>query len=670
VPKIGRIHWISFAVAVITLALFWPVTTCEFVNFDDPEYVFQNAHVAQGFNLQNLLWAFTTRYASNWHPLTWISHMLDCHLSGLESGDHHLTNLMLHAANAVLLFLLLHKLTRAVWRSAFVAALFAWHPLHVESVAWVSERKDVLSTFFFLLTVWAYSRYVESETQNAKCKTQNYFLSLFFFACGLMSKPMVVTTPFLLLLLDFWPLNRLQLNRKNLKLRSLLPFVIEKLPFFALAALDCAVTVWAQRSEAISSLEVLPLRSRIANALISYVLYLWKAVWTRHLAVLYPYSHEWTFLEAAGAGLFLAAVSVWAIRQARQRPYLALGWFWYLGSLIPVIGLVQVGMQSMADRYTYLPLIGIFIMVAWGAASVAHASGLSPGVQRQVSRSLSCGFVAAGVVLLVLVICARIQLQYWQSSVTLWSRALQVIPNNLRAEYNLGVALGDSQDAIPHYLRAIQIQPTRIEEPAGIHALAHENLGVLLSRQAKWPEAEAHFRAALEEKPDHWETRANLGGCLEAEGRFEEAIGEFRTALQGAADSSDTWRHLGDTLVRASQSQEAEKAYRQALKLNPNGSVELNDMAWFLATDPHAELRNGTEALTLAQRACELTAGSDTRCLGTLDAAYAEAGRFEEAIAAAQHAQEVARAQGQNYLANFAAERIELYRAGKCYRQH
>ena len=713
-PKLGRTFWICLSLVVITVALFWPLTTCQFVNFDDPDYVYQNPYVSPGLTLQNLSWALRASYASNWHPLTWVSHMIDCDMFGLEPAGHHLTNVLFHAANAALLFLLLRKMTGATWRSAFVAALFAWHPLHVESVAWVSERKDVLSAFFFFLTIWAYVEYTKSnllrqehsggqEVSGLKSKVEAqqpdvqvssfkfqgrhrgvrtlccsdssfvwYFLALFLFALGLMSKPMLVTTPFVLLLLDFWPLGRFQPATFNIQLSTVFRLFREKLPFFALAVLDCMMTVHAQRPDAMASLDALPVPSRIANALVSYVLYLWKTVWPQNLAVLYPYSHEWTFWTAVGAGLLLLAISAAALWQARRRPYVTVGWFWFLGTLVPVIGLVQVGMHSMADRYTYIPLIGIFIMAVWGTMD-SPLPAAKRGEGQGEGSVISFWGLASAAVLVTLTICTHAQLRYWHDSVTLWSRAIEVIPNNLRAEYNLGVALrerGDSQEAISHYLKATQIRPDRVEARGGLPILAHQNLGVLLARQANWTEAETHFRAVLKEKPDDWEARGNLAGCLEVEGRFEEAIKEFRTALQGAPDIPDMWRRFANTLLKTGRSTEAEKAYRQAVKLNPSGVLELNDLAWFLATDPHPELRNGAEAITLAQRACELTAGTQPRCLGTLDAAYAEAGRFSEAIDTAQQAQKLALEQGQNGLAALAAERLELYRAGKPYRQH
>ncbi|HZQ47531.1 MAG TPA: hypothetical protein VFC07_10995, partial [Verrucomicrobiae bacterium] len=376
-PKIDRTRLICCAVlALITVAVYWPVTRFAFINYDDTDYVIYNAAIQKGVTTAGVEWALKTGYASNWHPLTWISHMVDCGLYGLKPGGHHLTNLLFHTANVVLLFLILGQFTGAMWRSALVAALFAWHPLHVESVAWVSERKDVLSTFFWLLTMAAYGAYAKASKVQGPGSKVGYCLALLAFALGLLSKPMVVTLPFVLLLLDYWPLKRIaELNKDNLA-----RLVLEKIPFFILAMLECVVTFWAQKSgDAVVKSAALPFSARVANALVSYVRYLWKTIWPENLAAPYPFSHNWTFWTAAGAGLFLVIISAVVLWRIRAQPYLAVGWFWFLGTLVPVIGLVQVGIQSMADRYTYVPLIGIFIMLAWSIPD-RWAKWPSPGL--------------------------------------------------------------------------------------------------------------------------------------------------------------------------------------------------------------------------------------------------------------------------------------------------
>ncbi|HZQ47988.1 MAG TPA: hypothetical protein VFC07_13300, partial [Verrucomicrobiae bacterium] len=431
----------------VTVAVYWPVTGCDFINYDDPDYVTNNPMVQHGLTAQSVTWAFTQSHASNWHPLTWLSHMLDCALFGLKPGAHHAVNLLFHTANTVLLFLVLNNLTRAVWRSALAAALFAWHPLHVESVAWVSERKDVLSAFFWLLTMAVYAKFTGlSKAQSPKSKVY-YVVALLFFACGLMAKPMVVTLPFVLLLLDFWPLGRIYNFETGRRSESFIRLCVEKLPFFCLSALTCVVTVWSQRAEhSVVSTATLSLPGRMANVLVSYVLYLGKTIWPTNLALPYPFSHEWTLLQATGAGLLLMVLTAIAVLNWRTRPQLAVGWFWFLGTLVPVIGLVQVGLQSMADRYTYLPLIGIFVALVWGI----------PGRWAVWPRPGMLCYAAGSAILILLLLATSLQLTYWQNSVSLFSHTTAVTKDNILAEYNLAQALaarGDEPDAVTHYQR-------------------------------------------------------------------------------------------------------------------------------------------------------------------------------------------------------------------------
>jgi hypothetical protein len=487
VPEKQRAMLICLLLALITLALYWPATHFDFINYDDPDYVIYNPPIQHGITGAGLVWAFKTRHASNWHPLTWASHMADCALYGLNPGGHHLTNLLFHAANVVLLFLVLCQWTGAPWRSALVAALFAWHPLHVESVAWVSERKDVLSAFFWLLTLAAYGRY-------AKGRKVFYCLALFFFALALLSKPMVVTLPFVLLLLDFWPLKR----------TAAPGLFVEKIPFFALAALECVATLWAQSgANSVVNFGILPFSARVANALVSCVLYLWKMLWPVDLALPYPYSHIWTFWPAAGAGCLLLLISAGAILRARREPYLIVGWLWFLGTLTPVIGLAQTGIQPMADRYTYAPLIGIFIMAVWAI----------PGAWTRWPRpGLVFGAVVAGV-LGFLLAGAETQLQYWRNSVALFSHTVAVTRNNILAEYNLAEALarqGDEALAVVHYQRALAIEPNRVEAHYNSQTQAHYNLGLIFRAHKQWAEAEAQFRACLREDPSLARARDNL----------------------------------------------------------------------------------------------------------------------------------------------------------------
>ncbi len=537
-PKDNRTRLICCAaLAVITLAVYWPVRHFDFLNYDDTDYVTYNPAVQHGITPAAVAWAFKTGHASNWHPLTWISHMADCGVYGLNPGEHHFTNLLFHTANVLLLFFALSQLTGALWRSALVAALFAWHPLHVESVAWVSERKDVLSAFFWLLAMLAYGKYVSGfKIQRSKYKIY-YCLALACFALGLMSKPMVVTLPFVLLLLDFWPLRRIYGSNAEPAGRAGLSFgrlVWEKIPFFILAAADCVVTFWAQNNgDSVVKSATLPFAPRIANALVSYVLYLWKTVWSQNLAAPYPYSHHWTFLTAAAAGLFLVVVSALVLGRIRCQPYLAVGWFWFLGTLVPVIGLVQVGLAAMADRYSYVPLIGIFIMLAWSIPG-RWTTWPSPGLVFSV---------VTGGVLIVLLTCTEMQLQYWRNSVTLFSHTVEVTSGSILAEYNLAEALvrqGDTDNAIVHYQRALAIQPNPVEAQYNSQPQAHFNLGLIFRSQKKWPQAEAEFRAFLREEPNEAQAHTALADVLRAEGRTDEANQESQTAARlksGGAES-------------------------------------------------------------------------------------------------------------------------------------
>ena len=393
-----------------TLAVYWQVQNYDFVNFDDNDYVYDNRHVQDGLTLKSIIWAFTNIHASNWHPVTWLSHMMDYQLYGMNPGRHHLTNLLFHIANTLLLFLVFRKMTDSLWQSGFVAALFALHPLHVESVAWVSERKDVLSTFFWMLTMWSYIWYVEHPA------VKRYILVVLFFALGLMSKPMLVTLPFVLLLLDFYPLNRFQSQQPkgsaNAQQRSIaLRLILEKIPLFVLVAMSSAMTFYAQKhGKTVASLEVIPLKSRVANALVSYVSYIIKTIYPSKLAVLYPHPGILPWWQIAGACLLLVTISFLAIRVVKQSPYFVVGWLWYLGTLVPVIGLVQVGIQSMADRYTYVPLIGIFIIIVWGI----------PELVAQWRYRKICLATLATVVLTILMAMTWKKVGYWKSSITLF----------------------------------------------------------------------------------------------------------------------------------------------------------------------------------------------------------------------------------------------------------
>ena len=578
---------------VITLAVFWQVRNHEFVSYDDDVYVIENPHVQAGLSLEGFIWASSTTRAANWHPLTWLSHMLDCQLFGLNPSGHHLTNLLLHLANTLLLFVVLNRMTSALWRSAFVAALFALHPLHVESVVWVAERKDVLSTLFWLLTMWGYIWYVERP------RLTRYLLTLLAFTLGLMTKPMLVTMPCVLLLLDYWPLKRFQHSQPGGDTPAttgtfeeqgtpFLRLLLEKTPFFALTAASSIVTFLAQRSGgAVSALNVYPVKIRIANGLVSYVSYIGQMVWPRGLAVFYP--HPGTRLpvwHAVGAGLLLACISIAVIRAARRHPYLAVGWFWYLGTLVPVIGLVQVGAQAMADRYTYVPLIGLFIMIAWGAPDL-----LAKWTYRRITLAIS-----AGVVLLILMICTRVQVSHWRNNFELFGHALNVTKNNYVAHNSMGNVLmqqGKIEEAIGHFSAALRINSNSVE--------TYNNLGVALLRQGKVDEAIIQYTKALQFKSDYAETYNNLGVALVRRGELDKAVAHYLTALKLEPNYEEPHNNLGNLLAQQGRLEDAIAHYNAALQIRANYAEAHNNLGVAHARQGKLDkaIANFSEALRL-----------------------------------------------------------------------
>jgi len=889
-------RWLALLTGLIlataTAAVYWPVIHHDFINCDDQSYVYENPALQAGLSWQGVVWAFTTGYAGNWHPVTWLSHILDVQWFGLKAGWHHLTNLLLHVANTWLLFLVLKRMTGTLWRSAVVAALFGLHPLHVESVAWIAERKDVLSALFFFLTLYAYARYAEArgllfqvqglKSENRKPKTEGnpkteiriqrdgsritqqrslffYLLALVFFACGLMSKPMLVTLPFVLLLLDYWPLKRSAKcrvqsaelegrkgkeggrsaegggrraelgTRKDGALGERRPttqdgalgerrptfdgetlsipwlrLVVEKLPFFALAAASSMVTFLVQqRAGAVAAVGTLPLEQRLENAVVAYLLYLIKTVWPSGLTIFYPYRFALAGESVIFAVLVLIIISALAWIFLRQRPYVAVGWFWFLGTLVPVIGIVQVGQQAMADRYTYIPLIGVFIGLTWGVAELLGAREARPGVgQEGAEESMPSDGRAAqiesdiqhptsniqhpkagiqdlesnnqqpqtkvraaiGIAAVVIVGCAvltRAQVGHWQDSETLFRHTLAVTSVNALAEDSLGdalAALGRVEEAEPHFAEAVRIQPKYPE------ALC--NLGLTRVMHGKLDEGIALYRASIAVKPSDWKTHNNLARALSLQGKFEEAVREyqialelnpgatdtrgflaaslvelgknneamavfeealklkpndaavhfkyaslllvlgqtdaaalhFRAALQYGPGNAETHRRYGlllsgsgnpreaveqfreairlqpgaevhynlaAALLQQGEPEQAAEAYRESLKLKPDSPAVLNDLAWLLAASANDRVRNGTEAVTLAERACELTQSRESLLVGTLAAAYAEAGRFADAVKAAEKAIDLATAAGQQAVADRNRQLLEFYRSGK-----
>ena len=535
---------ICFVLILVTFAAFSQVLSYGFIDYDDNDYVTENAYVKAGLTRDSTIWAFTTGHSGNWHPLTWLSHMLDCQLFGTEAGWHHLTSLVIHIINTILLFAVLEKMTRSLWPSAFVAAAFAIHPLHIESVAWIAERKDVLSTLFWLLTMAAYLRYAKRPDKV------NYLLTLVTFALGLMAKPMLVTLPFVFLLLDFWPLERFSR-------RSLRRLVIEKIPFLVLSAISSVVTFLVQqRTGAVIRIEQIPLDSRVINAFISYLLYIAKMFWPSRLAVFYPYpSGKPSIWLALSAALLLLGISICVIRLAPNRRYLLTVWFWYLGTLVPVIGLVQVGTQAMADRYTYLPYIGIFIIVAWGGAEL-----LAKWRSRKIALTISAALVIAA-----MLVCTRQQVHHWQNSFALFSRAVAVTENNYIAHAGLGKALraqGKLDEAIKQYHLSLDINKS--------YDVAHYNLANALVDKGKFSEAISHYNQALRINPDYTDAHNNLGYALATQGKLDEAIVCFRKALQLKTDDASTHYNLGYAFQLKGRLDEAINEYRRALQIKPD----------------------------------------------------------------------------------------------------
>ena len=603
--------------AAITWLVFGQTLRHEFVNYDDGEYVVRNAQISRGLTLEGIGWAFTHVHSSNWHPLTWISHMLDCQVYGLNPRGHHLTNVLLQAATAILLFLVLRQMTGAFWRSAFVAAVFAIHPLRVESVAWVAERKDLLSGLFFMLTIWAYVRYARAPWSPLR-----YGLVVLLFALGLMCKPMLVTMPFVLLLLDYWPLNRLATLQGQNGKRPQTPrrLILEKLPLLGLGLASCAVTLFAQRTS-MAPVARMSLLWRLSNAVVSYTDYLRQMFWPADLAVLYPW-------EAARLGTLnivtsialLAGISL-VVFVLRRRRYLVTGWLWYLIMLGPVIGILQVGNQARADRYTYLPQIGLYLLLTW--AAVEFCTGWR--YRRALFASLS------SVILVVLIFAARAQASYWRDSETLWSHALACTTDNIVAEGNLGRACydkGKKREAMVYFQNSLRIEPRQ--------AAVQSSLGVFFLEMGQVNESLAHLQTAVEIEP-----------------KF-----------------ADAHYNLGNTYLQMGQAKEALSHYSKALEIDPNDTEALNNMAWILATWPDALTRDGAKAVALAERADSLTRGASQVISATLAAAYAEAGRFAEALKTGRRALQLATAEGNAPRADSIRTQIETYQSGAAFRDH
>ena len=654
----------------ITWLVFGQTLSHEFVNFDDHVYVYENPVITGGLTLPGIIWAFTHSHARNWHPLTTISHMLDCQLFGLNAGGHHFTNVFLHTIAVVLLFLVLRQMTGgprrtgSVWPSAFVAALFAIHPLHVESVAWISERKDVLSGVFFMLTLGAYVRYARRPS------VARYIMMSILFACGLMSKPMLVTLPFVLLLLDYWPLGRgrgMEISGERSEVRRersvvsgrwsvVRGLVVEKIPLLALSAASCLATLLGQR-QAAGSIDQLPFAWRVNNAIVTCVAYIWQMLWPVKLAVFYPHPDNRLLLWQIFLALaLLIAITVAVIASRQKRPYLMTGWLWYLGMLVPVIGLVQVGEQARADRYTYLPQVGLYLALTWTIVDLSAS-------WRRRREILG---VAAAVVITALTWRAWIQASYWKNSETLWTHTLAVTSDNDVAHNNLGFIFlrrGELDEAISHFQTALNIRADNPQTHYNLgSALVHNNLGNALVRKKLVDEAITHYEKAVELRPDYADGHYNLGSALLQKGRIDEAIAHWQKTLSIQPNDAEAHTTLGDALLRKGEIGQAIAHYEKALEIAPHSLLTLNNLAWALSTCPDASLRNGARAIELAQKADQLAGGQNPIFIRTLAAAYAENGRFSDAIETAQRALQLALAQDNFALASKLEKDLDLYR--------
>lgn len=577
---------ISLLIIIATLAAYRHITNFDFIGVDDELYLTKNRQVQNGLTFEGVVWAFTTFHAANWHPVTWLSHMLDCRFYGLNPMGHHWTNLQLHAANSLLLLFILFKMTGALWRSAFVAALFALHPLHVESVAWVAERKDVLSTFFGFLTIGAYYRYVQRP------QILEYLLIILLLSLGLMAKPMLVTLPFVLLLLDFWPLEQFSLQRTQpyrATLKRALQLVREKIPLFIAVVISSVLTFLAQQSQgAVGSLTSFSIGARISNALVSYVRYIGKAIWPQKLSVFYPYPDSIPAWQPIGAALLIAGACCLAVQYSKRYPYIAVGLFWYLGTLVPVIGLVQVGPQAIADRYTYIPLIGIFIIVAWGAWDLL--------AKRRWRKEILA--VSAVIILSILTVRTYFQVSHWKNSIAVFENAVKVTENNYWAYNNLGTAYGKKNDdmAISSYNKALNIKPdytaalfnigtSFMEKGSFDKAVSyfnkalkidpkdvdvHNNLGSIFFIRRKLDKASLHYNEILKIDPENADAHSNLANVLSAQGKLDEAAWNYEQAIKINPDHKDAYYNFGELLLKQRKINEAAAHFAEAIKIDPN----------------------------------------------------------------------------------------------------
>ena len=565
--------WVCLFLVIVTLSVYWQVRHCDFTNFDDNLYVYHNLHIRSGITQESMVWSFTFQEKDKnyWHPLTWLSHMLDVELYGLDPGRHHLTNLLLHTVNTVLLFLALNWMTGALWRSAVVAALFGLHPLNVESVAWIAERKNVLSTFFWMLTLLAYTHYTRRTC------FRRYFAVCFSFVLGLLAKPFLVTLPFVLMILDYWPLRRWCIAGVNSSIRhesNTQQIILEKIPLLLFSTLSVYISSKSVQGEGdVISLQLVPMLLRIENALVSYVKYIGKMIWPQDLSVYYPFPDMISAGQLMGAVAVMVSLSALAIWGLRRRPYLAVGWFWFLGTLVPVIGLVQVGLwPQMADRWAYVPLTGLFIMIAWGMPELIKA-------WHHKHKIIA---IAAGTVLLFLFINTRVQISHWTNSTTLFKQAVKAVGGSSMSQNNLGNAFilnnlalallddGRTDEALNNLMTAVKLVP---DSPR-----VNYNLGYILQQQGKTAEAIRHFKQAVKHNPKYFLAHYYLATALMQSGKLDDAVSHYQSALDLKPDDGNVLNDLANAMVAQGRIPEALSFYSKALLLDPNDHDIHNNM--------------------------------------------------------------------------------------------
>jgi tetratricopeptide (TPR) repeat protein len=655
------VRLIALVLFLLTVVLFSRVRDFEFVNFDDPSYVTENLHVQNGLTKEGLAWAFGRVHGDDtyWHPLTWVSHMLDFELFGPQPGVHHFMNVLFHALAAALLFHTLRRMTGALWRSAIVAALFAWHPLQVEGVAWVAERKNVLAGLFWVLTMLAYLRYTERPA------VARYSIVVFCFALGLMCKPLLVTLPCVLSLLDFWPLRRVKAEGGTKAARArpasnpvavpLRRAVLEKFPLLALSLVSSVITLIAhqQLGTTISGAE-LPLGSRVENAIVSYGRYLLKVIWPADLTAYYPMPAAWAGWQILLSLVVVVAITCFVFVLRKRAPYLPVGWLWFLGVMVPAIGIVQASTQSMADRFAYLPLIGLFIAAVWG---------IDEWLRRFPERR-RIAMILAGAVLFASAALTWSQLGYWRNSITLFSHALAVTKENSVAHINLGTALeamGRREEAMKHYEEGIRLKP---KSPQG-----YNNLANVLDDLGRFDEAVTAYEQALRLRPNVALVHNNLGVTLAKHGRYEAARANFQHAIDLKPADAQGHYLMGTLHLRMGDARSAVSAFQTALSFNPNHFKALVYLARVLAANEDASVRNGAQAVMLAEKAMTLSGGEQPAVLDTLAMACAEAGRFDDAVKSEQAAAELLKSSNDKVAIAETAQRLALYHARQPFRE-